>query len=418
MSVGLWSSALLLLAFLSWLLIVAEGSYLGSRAVVFLYDRAAGVYDSVKAWGTRHDCWRVALPLTRALSDVAHPLVLDAATGTGRIPLLLADWPFFDGHIIGLDLSANMLCVARQRTREFRGVISLTRQDALFLSFADNTFHAVSCLEGLELFPRPEKALQEMARVLRPGGVLLISNRVGWEAIPSTSSGYSKLRTTGEDNVDAPGSDLLLPEDERTVMYHPAGYLGGGRSWKIGYLCLTDSWLLFRQVQKWVFEVSLESIVRLGLCRKRFMAATRDCLWLCYHLRETGPLREATFVTAHPDLWSDQIAALLSARGVEVQRHGVMTAQELAAVRRDRVQAILAEVRAQENAEADGLKSRGEILQARLSHILGRGAQPPCRVKIEQADVHPGPDPIRELLAELEAEGGTTARKRLVEEKG
>ena len=208
--------------------------------------------------------------------------------------------------------------------------------------------------------------------------------------------------------MDAPGSDLLLTEDERTVMHHPAGYFGGGRSWKFGYLCLTDRRLLFRQAGKWVFDASLESITRLGLCRKPFMSATRDCLWLCYHLRETGPLREATFVTAHPALWSDQIAALLSARGIEVQRQGTMTAQELAAVRRDRVQGILAEIRAQEKAEADGLKSREEIVQARLSHILGQGSQRPLTVKIEQADIRPGRDPIRELLAELAAEDGTT----------
>ena len=186
---------LILLALL-WLLIVAEGSYLGSRAVVFLYDRAAGVYDTVKARSARHDRRWVALPLARTLSDVAHSLVLDVATGTGRVPLLLADWPFFGGHIIGLDLSANMLSQAKQRTREFRDVISLTRQDALSLSFADHTFDAVSCLEGLELFPRPEKALQEMARVLRLGGVLLFSSRVGWEAklLPGRTYDASRLR--------------------------------------------------------------------------------------------------------------------------------------------------------------------------------------------------------------------------------
>ena len=185
----------ILLALL-WFLIVAEGSYLGSRAVVFLYDRAAGVYDTVKARSARHDRRRVALPLARTLSNVARPLVLDVATGTGRVPLLLADWPLFGGHIIGLDFSSNMLGQAKQRTREFRDIISLTRQDALFLAFADHTFDAVSCLEGLELFPRPERALGEMTRVLRPGGVLLISNRVGWQAklLPGRTYDSSRLR--------------------------------------------------------------------------------------------------------------------------------------------------------------------------------------------------------------------------------
>jgi len=172
---------LILLALL-WLLIVAEGSYLGSRAVAFLYDRAAGVYDTVKARGARHDRRRVALPLERTLSDTPWPLILDVATGTGRLPLLMASRREFAGHIVGMDRSANMLAQARRKAEQFPDAISLLREDALALSFSDDAFDAVICLEGLELFSRPETALREMVRVLRPGAYLLISNRVGWEA--------------------------------------------------------------------------------------------------------------------------------------------------------------------------------------------------------------------------------------------
>ncbi|MCG2769711.1 MAG: class I SAM-dependent methyltransferase [Anaerolineae bacterium] len=189
---------LILLALMSWLLVlVAEEAYLGDRAVAFLYDRAAGVYDTVKARSARHDSRRVALPLARALSGVPRPLILDVATGTGRLPLLMASQRGFAGRIIGLDLSANMLAEARRKTEGLPDAISLLREDALTLSFGDNTFDAVTCLEGLELFSRPEAALREMARVLRSGGVLLISNRVGPETIllPGRTYREGQIRT-------------------------------------------------------------------------------------------------------------------------------------------------------------------------------------------------------------------------------
>lgn len=172
-----------LVAFLLWLFIFGEGTYLGSAVVTFLYDRVARAYDRVKVSDIRRDRLQVALPLERALSNVAHPLILDVATGTGRVPLCIANGAGFAGHIVGLDLSANMLREAQERTQGLSGVVSLIRANALSLPVADATCDAVTCLEGLELFPRPQDALQEMARVLQSGGVLVVSNRVEWEAI-------------------------------------------------------------------------------------------------------------------------------------------------------------------------------------------------------------------------------------------
>jgi len=168
------------LAFLYWFFVVAEGAYLGSRMVTLLYDRLARVYDRIKEPYMRYDRWRLAWPLLRVLSRVERPLVLDVATGTGRLPLSVAGLSDFRGYVVGVDRSARMLREAQKKTRELTDGVGLVRQDALALSFVDGSFDAVTCIEGLELFPKPEDALQEMARVLRPGGVLLISNRKGW----------------------------------------------------------------------------------------------------------------------------------------------------------------------------------------------------------------------------------------------
>lgn len=69
------------------------------------------------------------------------------------------------------------------------------RQRADRLAFADGTFDAVTCLEALEFMPDPRKAIAEMVRVLKPGGVLLVSNRVGWEArfLPGRCCGRGRM---------------------------------------------------------------------------------------------------------------------------------------------------------------------------------------------------------------------------------
>jgi SAM-dependent methyltransferase len=53
---------------------------------------------------------------------------------------------------------------------------------AVPLPLASDSFDAVVCLEVTEFTPRPRSTIRELWRVLRPGGWLLISNRVGWQA--------------------------------------------------------------------------------------------------------------------------------------------------------------------------------------------------------------------------------------------
>jgi SAM-dependent methyltransferase len=111
-------------------------------------------------------------------------LILDVATGTGRLPLALLGERFAatGGRIVGLDLSRGMLRQARAKLVPYEDRVSLVREDASRLPFDDETFDAVTCLETLEFLPRPLEALGEMVRVLAPGGVLFVTNRVGGEA--------------------------------------------------------------------------------------------------------------------------------------------------------------------------------------------------------------------------------------------
>ena len=103
--------------------------------------------------------------LTEHFRPVPGPL-LDVACGTGRYTRWLArryDTP----QVVGLDLSFPMLrrALGAGSDREL-----FVRASALALPFADGTFGGVNCSGALHLFPDPERAVQEVGRVLIAGG--------------------------------------------------------------------------------------------------------------------------------------------------------------------------------------------------------------------------------------------------------
>lgn len=193
-----WIGSLILLslvaAFVYWTVVITEGAYFGPRVVAFLYDRGARAYDQIKEFDAREEAWFLARPLARALDGISHPLVLDVATGTGRLPLALLRHLEFDGHVVALDLSRGMLRQAARKTAGYNGRVSLIWKDATSLPFVNDAFEAVTCLEALEFLPHPRRALREMVRVLKPGGVFLITNRVGWEACLMPGRAYEPKR--------------------------------------------------------------------------------------------------------------------------------------------------------------------------------------------------------------------------------
>ncbi|MBN1936267.1 MAG: class I SAM-dependent methyltransferase [Anaerolineae bacterium] len=175
-----------------WAFIITEGAYLGARVVAWTYDLTAKKYDQIKQFKLDHDVWLIVGPLLHKLRDVQHPLILDVATGTGRLPLSLFSRPTFDGQVIGLDLSRKMLEQADRKLQEHAGRYTLVWHDAQRLPFDDETFDVVCCLEALEFMPDPLQVLSEMARVLRPGGIFLVTNRVNWEAKLMPGKAFSK----------------------------------------------------------------------------------------------------------------------------------------------------------------------------------------------------------------------------------
>jgi ubiquinone/menaquinone biosynthesis C-methylase UbiE len=133
-----------------WLVFESEGVYLGRGIVVRLYDLYAGRYDKIKEFDPQYDHVLLAKPLMGAIVPHTALMVLDVATGTGRLPDALLNHTQFTGSIIGLDLSRRMLRQAAAKFVDDGERVTLVWSPAETLPFDDNAFDVVTCLEALE----------------------------------------------------------------------------------------------------------------------------------------------------------------------------------------------------------------------------------------------------------------------------
>ncbi len=197
----------LVAVFLYWQLVWAEGTYLGKRPVAWLYNLVAQRYNAIKQYTAEDDARFLGEPLALSLQGTPDPIVLDVATGTSRLPLTLCKQPLFRGHIIALDNARRMLHTATEYVHDYRDQVTWVWQDAVPLPFDDEIFDVVTCLEAFEFMPSTNAAVRECLRVLKPGGLLLVTNRVGsgrWLLFGKT---YSKdsfpalLKTLGQIDI-------------------------------------------------------------------------------------------------------------------------------------------------------------------------------------------------------------------------
>ena len=185
-----------------------EGAHLNPRLQSWLYDRWSKKYDAGKRQSQLHDKEMLAEPLLEKLIDVPEPFILDFATGTGRLSYALLSHLDFHGRIVALDISQGMLKQAAAKLNQAqlgRSEVEFLRHQSMPLPFADATFDAVCCLEVLELLPDARAALEEMARLLRPGGILLTSRGTeesGRKAkVKSAAELTSILQSCGFENI-------------------------------------------------------------------------------------------------------------------------------------------------------------------------------------------------------------------------
>lgn len=134
------------------------------------YDKSIGFFER-RIFGRSHRPW--------ACSKVAGD-VLEVAVGTG---LNLQHYPS-ETRVTGLDLSQEMLDIARQRAAEMGRTVDLREGDAHALPFPDESFDTALCTYSLCNIPDPQLALSEMRRVLRSGGRLILVDHIRSKSKP------------------------------------------------------------------------------------------------------------------------------------------------------------------------------------------------------------------------------------------
>jgi phosphatidylethanolamine/phosphatidyl-N-methylethanolamine N-methyltransferase len=137
-----------------------------------VYAKWAPVYDMVF-----HKLTSAAAKEAVHFAQACGPTILEVGVGTG---LSLGQYGGYT-HIHGVDLSENMLhrAIKKVRRQGLSHVKSLQVMDACNLAFADSTFDAVVAQFVITLVPRPEQALAEFKRVLKPGGEIIFANHFG-----------------------------------------------------------------------------------------------------------------------------------------------------------------------------------------------------------------------------------------------
>ena len=171
---------LLLLALAYWELWVCEGTHLGRHFVIWMYDLAARRYDGIKQFDTIFERRFLGEPVAAVIGSMGDALLLDVGAGTGRLARSLFQLEQVRARLVCVEASRHMLQLGRAHTPE--GRTRWVRGWAVPLPFPSNRFDLVASLEILEFTPRPEQTLREMVRVLRPGGWMLVTNRIGPEA--------------------------------------------------------------------------------------------------------------------------------------------------------------------------------------------------------------------------------------------
>jgi ubiquinone/menaquinone biosynthesis C-methylase UbiE len=127
------------------------------------YDRSMGRWEKILFPGNRE--WACS----RAAGDV-----LEIAFGTGR------NLPYYpaDVRLTAIELSPEMVDIGRTRANELGREVDLRVGDAQALDLPDETFDTVLCTYGLCTIPDHGTAVREAARVLRPGGKLVLAEHV------------------------------------------------------------------------------------------------------------------------------------------------------------------------------------------------------------------------------------------------
>jgi demethylmenaquinone methyltransferase/2-methoxy-6-polyprenyl-1,4-benzoquinol methylase len=140
-----------------------------------MFNNISGKYDFLNHFLSAGIDRRWRKKAIAALKEIQPKIILDVATGTGDLALE-AQKQLNPEKIIGIDIAVKMLDIGRGKIKKkgLAEIMTLEEGDSENLPFEDNSFDAVIVAFGVRNFANVEKGLQEMTRVLRPGGKCVI----------------------------------------------------------------------------------------------------------------------------------------------------------------------------------------------------------------------------------------------------
>lgn len=146
-----------------------------AQQVETMFNNIAPTYDKLNhrlSWDIDRGWRKKAI---KQLAPFRPQTILDIATGTGDFAILSAQM-LRPTRLVGADISEGMMAVGRQKVEQLglQGIISFEKEDCLNLSYASDSFDAVTAAFGIRNFADLDKGLAEMCRVMKKGGHLSI----------------------------------------------------------------------------------------------------------------------------------------------------------------------------------------------------------------------------------------------------
>lgn len=144
------------------------------KVVQEYYSKRVADYDAQKTrtWKSNEGfASEILNEVATALADLEHKRVLEVGVGSGRIalPLLKKNTPW----LVGIDLSKEMLKLAKEKMRHYKKNFDLILSDGERLPFTNNAFDALICISTIHYFTFPERSLTEFSRTLKGKGVFV-----------------------------------------------------------------------------------------------------------------------------------------------------------------------------------------------------------------------------------------------------
>jgi len=145
------------------------------QQVAKMFDSIAFRYDFINHFLSIGSDIRWRKRAIAELKELQPQTILDVATGTADIAIM-AYHLLHPKKIIGIDISDGMLNLGKKKIegQNLQHVIELHNGDSETISYADNSFDAITVAFGVRNFQNLEKGLSEMLRVLKPGGKLVV----------------------------------------------------------------------------------------------------------------------------------------------------------------------------------------------------------------------------------------------------